>query len=110
MNQEGQRQLQTSLGRQANDMRSNNLWQGLGFDASNYWQNQNFDRGVYNDTFNAEPAAVPERAGPAGMMNGANTAVAGDGAADPEHPDELLQQLQPAGQQHRAGLRHDQPR
>lgn len=49
MNQEAQRQLQTSLGRQANDMRSNNLWQGMGFDANNYWQNQNFDRGVYND-------------------------------------------------------------
>lgn len=51
MNDYARQQLQTGLGRQANDMRSNNLWQGLGFDAQNYWQNQNFDRGVYNDTF-----------------------------------------------------------
>jgi hypothetical protein len=51
MNEEAQRQLQTSMGRQANDMRSNNLWQGLGFDAGNYWQNQNFDRNVSNDAY-----------------------------------------------------------
>jgi hypothetical protein len=40
MQGEAQRQLQTSLGRQANDMRSNN-----------YQFDQNFDRGVYNDQF-----------------------------------------------------------
>lgn len=51
MNQYGQEQLQNAMGRQANDMRSNNFWQGMGFDQNNYWQNQNFDRGVYNDTF-----------------------------------------------------------
>lgn len=38
--QEAQRQLQTTQGRQANDMRS-----------QNYQFDQNFDRGVYNDTF-----------------------------------------------------------
>lgn len=40
MQGEAERQLQTSLGRQANDMRSNN-----------YQFDQNFDRGVYNDQF-----------------------------------------------------------
>ena len=41
MQGESERQLQTSLGRQANDMRSNN-----------YQFDQQFDRGVYNDQFN----------------------------------------------------------
>jgi hypothetical protein len=109
MNQEGQRQLQTSLGRQANDMRSNNFWQGLGFDASNYWQNQNFDRGVYNDAFSQGQQQFQNGLNLLGMMNGANQQSWG-WAADPEHPDELLQQLQPAGQLHRAGLRHDNQR
>src|SRR6476659_7546064 len=69
MNQYGQQQLQTSLGRQANDMRSNNLWQGLGFDANNYWQNQNFDRGVYNDTFAQNQQQYQNGLGLLQMMN-----------------------------------------
>lgn len=40
MQEEAQKQLQTSLGRQANDMRS-----------QNYQFDQQFDRGVYNDAF-----------------------------------------------------------
>lgn len=43
MNNEAQRQLQTSLGRQANDMRFND-----------YWTSQNFNRGVYNDNFSQQ--------------------------------------------------------
>lgn len=73
MNQEAQRQLQTSLGRQANDMRSGNFWNGLNFDANNYWQNQNFDRGVYNDTFNQQQQQFQNQLGLLGMMQGANT-------------------------------------
>jgi hypothetical protein len=79
MNQEAQRQLQTSLGRQANDMRSNNLWQGLGFDANNYWQNQNFDRGVYNDAFAQNQQQYQNGLGLLGMMNGANQQSLGMG-------------------------------
>jgi hypothetical protein len=40
MNDEAQRQLQSSLGQQANNARFND-----------YWTAQNFNRGVYNDTF-----------------------------------------------------------
>jgi hypothetical protein len=41
MNQEAQRQLQTSLGRQANDMR-----------YGDYWNDLNFNKNVYDTTFN----------------------------------------------------------
>lgn len=47
MQQEAERQLQTSLGRQANDMRSNN-----------YQFDQNFDRGVYNDQFGQNQQSI----------------------------------------------------
>jgi hypothetical protein len=40
MNQESQRQLQTSLGRQANDMR-----------YQDYWNDQNLNRQIYNDSW-----------------------------------------------------------
>jgi hypothetical protein len=72
MNAESQRQLQTSLGRQANDMRSGNLWQGLGFDAQNYWSNQNFDRGVYNDTFAQNQQQFQNGLNLLGLQNNAN--------------------------------------
>lgn len=73
MNNEAQRQLQTSLGRQANDMRSGNFWQGANFDNQNYWQNQNFDRGVYNDTFNQNQQQFQNGLNLLGMQSGANT-------------------------------------
>lgn len=52
MQGESQRQLQTSLGRQANDMRSNNYQFDQGQRQQQGQFDLNFDRGVYNDTFN----------------------------------------------------------
>lgn len=79
MQGEAQRQLQTSLGRQANDMRSNNFWQGQQFDNNNYWQNQQFDRGVYNDTFNQNQQQFQNGLNLLGVQNSANSQNLGFG-------------------------------
>lgn len=86
MNQEGQRQLQMSLGQQSNNMLSNNLWQGLGFDANNYWQNQNFDKNVYDTSFNQQQQQYQNGLGLLGMMNGANTQSLGAGGQIQDAP------------------------
>ncbi|MES2950288.1 MAG: hypothetical protein V4858_17230 [Pseudomonadota bacterium] len=58
MQQEAERQLQTSLGRQANDMRTNN-----------YQFDQNFDRQVYNDQFGQNQQNIQTGMGLIGMQN-----------------------------------------
>lgn len=62
MNEYGQQQLQNSLGRQANDMRS-----------QNYQFDQQFDRGVYNDTFGQQQQQFQNGLNLLGMQSGANT-------------------------------------
>lgn len=61
MNDFGRQQLLNSLGRQANDMRSNN-----------YQFDQNFDRGVYNDSFAQGQQQFQNGLNLIGMQNGAN--------------------------------------
>jgi hypothetical protein len=61
MQAESQRQLQTSLGRQANDMRSNN-----------YQFDQSMDRNVYNDQFNQNQQNFQNGMNVIGMQNQSN--------------------------------------
>lgn len=75
MQDESQRQLQTSLGRQANDMRSNN-----------YQFDQNFDRGVYNDTFNQNQTNYQNGIGAIGALNQSNTENLGFGTQQQNAP------------------------
>lgn len=79
MNGEAQRQLQTSLGRQANDMQSGNFWQGMGFDNQNYWNNQNFNRNVYNDSFGQGQQQYQNALNLLGLQNSTNNQNLGFG-------------------------------
>ncbi len=75
MQDESARQLQTSLGRQANDMRSNN-----------YQFDQNFDRGVYNDTFNQNQINYQNGIGAIDALNNSNTQNLGFGTQQQNAP------------------------
>lgn len=83
MQQESQRQLQTSLGRQANNMRSNNyqFGQQLGQNQSQFSQNlgqnqsqfnDNFNRGTYNDAFSQGQQQYQNGINLLGMQNTSN--------------------------------------
>lgn len=94
MQQESQRQLQTSLGRQANDMRSNNyqFGQNLGQNQNQFQQNinqnqnqfsqnlgqnqsqfnDNFNRGTYNDAFSQNQQQYQNGINLLGMQNTSN--------------------------------------
>lgn len=91
MNQYGQEQLQNAMGRQANDMRSNNFWQGLGFDAGNYWQNQNFDKSVYDTTFNQNQQQFGNALNMLALTNNANSQNLGLGNTIQNTPMNYLQ-------------------
>lgn len=65
MNQYGQQMLQTSLGRQANDMNSSNFWQGQNFGL----QNAQFDKSIYDTTFNQNQQQFQNGINLLGMQN-----------------------------------------
>lgn len=73
--QESERQLQTTQGRQANDMRS-----------QNYQFDQNFDRGVYNDTFGQNQQNYQNAMGLLGTQNQFNTQDLGFGTQQQNAP------------------------
>ena len=75
MQAESQRQLQTSLGRQANDMRSNN-----------YQFNQNFDKSVYDTTFNQNQTNYQNGIGAIDALNQSNTQNLGFGTQQQNAP------------------------
>lgn len=61
MNNEAQRQLQTSLGRAASDLR-----------YGDYWNNQNFSRQLFNDAFSQQQQQLGNITGLMSMLGGAN--------------------------------------
>ena len=72
MQNDTQRQLQTTQGRQANDMRSNNYQFGVGTQQNQNQFNDQFNRGVYNDRFGQNQQNFQNGIGLIGMQNQSN--------------------------------------
>lgn len=86
MNQYGAQQLQTSLGRQANDMRSQNyqFGQNLGFAQDQFNKNfglanEQFDKSIYDTSFQQGQQQFGNAMNVLGLMNQGNTQNLGVG-------------------------------